>query len=95
MELKTVLELLSGARADEERQKVETLLSALHVLPFDAVAAEAGAAVRRDLEARGEGIGTADYLVAGVCLAHGATLLTRNRKLFERVPGLKLGISGT
>jgi predicted nucleic acid-binding protein len=33
----------------------------------------------------------ADYLIAGVCLAHSAILLTRNRKEFGRVPGLVLG----
>jgi hypothetical protein len=29
-----------------------------------------GAAIRREMEAAGNGIGMADYLVAGVCLAH-------------------------
>jgi predicted nucleic acid-binding protein len=42
------------------------------------------------LEARGEGVGMADYLIAGICLARRATLLTKNRKHFERVPGLLL-----
>jgi predicted nucleic acid-binding protein len=33
----------------------------------------------------------ADYMIAGICLAHSAVLLTRNRKHFERVAGLTLG----
>jgi predicted nucleic acid-binding protein len=33
----------------------------------------------------------ADYMIAAVCIAAGGVLLTRNRKHFERVEGLKLG----
>ena len=32
----------------------------------------------------------ADSLIAGIALVHNATLLTRNRKHFERVAGLRL-----
>ncbi len=86
----TLFELLSGTRADE-REVVRDLLAALAVLPFDAAAGEESAAVRRDLEAAGQGIGMADYQIAGICLARSAPLLTRNRRHFERVPGLVLG----
>ena len=85
-------ELLSGAKTARAEEKVATLLAALHVLPLDFAAAEHAARVRGDLEDQGQGIGTADYLIAGVCLAHGATLLTANLKHFRRVPGLKLGM---
>lgn len=88
----TAFELLSGARADRHLEKVELLLDALRVLPLDAEAAAAAAKVRRELEAKGQGIGMADCLIAGVCLSRNAVLLTRNRAHFGRVPGLKLGI---
>ena len=32
----------------------------------------------------------ADSLIAGIAMTHDALLLTRNRKTFERVEGLKL-----
>jgi predicted nucleic acid-binding protein len=32
----------------------------------------------------------ADSLIAGIALAQGATLLTRSRRRFERVEGVKL-----
>jgi predicted nucleic acid-binding protein len=32
----------------------------------------------------------ADYLIAGVCLANGGVLLTRNTDHFKRVSGLKI-----
>ena len=42
------------------------------------------------MEASGSGIGMADYLIAGTCLARSATLFTRNRAHFKKVPGLTL-----
>lgn len=83
-------ELLSGSRDDGERERVEDLLEALRVLPLDPEAAELAAALRRRLEARGETIGLADYLIAGICLSRSAALMTRNRRHFDRVPRLRL-----
>lgn len=86
----TAFELRSGARSQRESEVVETLLGALEVLPFDAGAAARAAGVRTKLEADGTPIGMADYLIAGICLARSAILLTRNRQHFERVPDLAL-----
>lgn len=38
-----------------------------------------------------KGLAMADYLIAGICLSRGSTLLTRNRAHFERIPELRLG----
>jgi len=84
----SVFELWCGARTEDERVKVRTLLAAVTVLPLDDAAGEAAAVARRALESEGWGIGLADYLIAGVCIAREATLLTRNREHFDRVPGL-------
>lgn len=88
----SVFELLSGARDEDQRGKVWRLLNALVLLPVEDRAGARAAEVRRALEARGLGIGMADYLIAGVCLAHSALLLTRNLAHFERVPGLALAL---
>lgn len=84
-------ELLSGARAPSDQQKVEALLAALRLLPLSAAASAKAATIRRELEGQGNGIGMADYLIAGICVCQNALLLTRNREHFERVPGLALG----
>lgn len=60
-------ELLSGSREPTERERVEDLLAAVELLPLDPEAAALAAGLRRDLEARGETIGLADYLIAGIC----------------------------
>lgn len=85
-----VFELASGAKSKAERSKVEILLAAMIVLPMSVGAANQAASVRRHLESRGQSIGMADYLIAGICLDRGTPLLTRNRAHFERVPALRL-----
>jgi len=86
----TVFELLSGAPTREDRQPVERLLAALPVLPLDDAAGRRAAALRVALRSRGEEIGMADYLIAGICLSRSAPLLTRNVAHFSRVPELRL-----
>jgi predicted nucleic acid-binding protein len=84
----TAFELRSGADSDRARAAIGLLLAPLEILPFDQAAAGAAARIRRELEAAGQPIGMADYLIAGICLVRAATLLTRNRTQFARVPGL-------
>jgi predicted nucleic acid-binding protein len=86
----SVFELLSGARKAAQRKRVDALLGALTVFPADEAAGRRAAAIRIELEQKGEGLAMADYLIAGVCVSRAATLLTRNRKHFERVPDLVL-----
>jgi tRNA(fMet)-specific endonuclease VapC len=83
-------ELLAGARHARQERTVRELLEALETLALDARAADEAARVRRDLEGAGASIGMADSLIAGIALAHGGRLLTRNRRHFERVDGLTL-----
>lgn len=86
----SLFELEAGAATEAERAEIDALLAGMLVLSIEAGAARLGAAVERDLRRRGLRIGTADALIAGLCLAEGAHLLTRNRRHFERVPGLVL-----
>ncbi len=87
-------ELLCGARSARDRKMIEELLAAIPSLPLEEAAAARAAEVRRSLQEAGEAIGMADSRIAGVVLAHGGTLLTRNRRHFERVGGLELAESG-
>ena len=86
----TRFELLSGARSERQRVLIRDLLGGIPTLPLDEAAADEGAAIRRELETRGEGIGMADSLIAGIVRHSGELLLTGNRRHFERVKGLKL-----
>ena len=55
------------------------------ILGWDAEAA----AMFRSIRAQGVRIGTMDLKIACICLAHDATLLTRNTRDFSQVPGLR------
>ena len=86
----TAFELWAGANSPQQIAIVETLLAAVTILPLDASSARRAGEVRRDLERSGTTIGMADSLIAGIALDHGAILITRNQKHYQRVPGLKL-----
>ena len=83
-------ELVSGARRRREQEAVRALLESIPVLPLDVDAARRAAQVRQQLERSGFGIGMGDSLIAGIVLARGGSLLTRNKRHFERVLELRL-----
>lgn len=86
----TEFELTSGARTEEHAQSIDDLLAPLQILAFDSRAARAAAELRRELEGSGKTIGMGDYLIAGIAVSGSLPLLTRNRKHFDRVPGLRV-----
>lgn len=86
----TAFELHVGAKSATEKATVQTLLQALTIIPLDAPSADKAGEVFRTLESKGITIGMADSLIAGICLNREAMLITRNKKHFSRVPGLKL-----
>jgi predicted nucleic acid-binding protein len=81
---------LGGAIEGKRAQAVRKLLRVLQVLPLDREAAECAAAVRRELALAGYPIGMGDSLIAGIALANHLPLMTRNRRHFARVEGLRL-----
>lgn len=64
---------------------IETL-SNLTILPFD----DAAAVTFHSLQKQVRRVGPMDLKIASVCLAYDATLLSRNLKDFEQVPGLRV-----
>ena len=86
-------ELLAGTRSTGQQKIVHQLLTALLTLPLDQDAADDAAQVRRTLESAGLAIGMGDSLIAGIVRHHDGVLLTRNRRHFDRVKGLKLSLA--
>lgn len=82
-----VAELWAGAHSPVQVERVSLILDGVQVLPLDAEAAQVAGAVRRGL--RNGRIGADDELIAGICIAHGAPLLTLDQH-FSRVAGLTL-----
>jgi predicted nucleic acid-binding protein len=91
----TASELLHGVhRADGAVRRmrreafVEAIFDALPILPFTLEVARIHARLWADLQARGEVIGAHDIQIAATTLSHDLTLVSGNRRHFERVPEL-------
>ncbi len=83
----TEAELLSGKKCDDAREKERTihLLSFFEKVPVDNPLVQIAGDLRRKY-----GIETPDSIIAASALYTDATLVTRNIKHFERLPGLKV-----
>jgi predicted nucleic acid-binding protein len=79
----TRCELFAGGGVDED--VVRELLAPLRELALERPLAEEGGRLRRLT-----GIPTPDALIAATALGHELVLVTRNRRHFERVPGLSM-----
>lgn len=85
-ELETGLRKLKGAQT--RRRQLEAFVQVTRVWEFDRAAAIESAKVCASLESKGKPIGPLDNQIAGVALAHNATLVTHNLREFSRVPKL-------
>ncbi|MGH2583877.1 MAG: type II toxin-antitoxin system VapC family toxin [Dehalococcoidia bacterium] len=77
----TALHVAFGQRLETHRYFCDN-----EVLPFDAVSA----GIFRSLLEQWLRTGTQDLQIAAITLSHDAILVTRNRRDFERVPGLRI-----
>lgn len=86
-----LFELTRGPRTTvHQLERLHEALDRVEILPVTSGAADVAAAVSRLLGRRGQAIADPDLLIAGVCLAAGLPLLTRNAVHFRRIPGLVL-----
>jgi tRNA(fMet)-specific endonuclease VapC len=76
--------------SDKLTQRVEQLLAAMPVLPFDDPADRHYADIRAELERAGTPIGNNDLFIAAHARSRGMTLVTHNLREFERVSGLRV-----
>ena len=72
------------------RQIEDELLTDIVVLDFDLTCAQTFGRVRGTLLQRGLSINTTDLMIAAVALTHGLSLVTKNTKDFQSIPGLLL-----
>ena len=67
-----------------------SLLRVIDVLALNRAILRRFARIRGQLRRQGQLIGDLDILIAATALEHDLTLLTRNRRHFDRIPELKL-----
>lgn len=79
-----------GPKRDAIGVFLQTVVAPLPVLPYDASAARVHAELRADCMQRGVQMAWADGQIAGIAMAKGLTLVTRNLKDFAHLPGLRV-----
>ncbi|MBV8494631.1 MAG: type II toxin-antitoxin system VapC family toxin [Alphaproteobacteria bacterium] len=88
----TLAELCFGAeksaRPPQNRNAVEAFVARLDVLPFSAQAAAHYGQIRAALERAGRPAGVHDMLIGAHARSESMTLVTNNRREFDRMPGL-------
>jgi tRNA(fMet)-specific endonuclease VapC len=89
-----LFELEYGMGKSGNRVKMDSYVSSLcrryAVLDFDRAASLQAGSVRALLHTRGTPIGPYDVQMAGIALSKDLTIVTRNMREFERVPGLRV-----
>jgi len=95
----TVAELLHGVeRADTETRKirrqafVEKIIEMIPVFPFDTGAARIYARIWASLLQRGFTVGAHDLIIAATAISLDYTVITANRRDFEKIEGLRLEV---
>lgn len=71
---------------------MEGIIERFPILPIDLAVARSHARLWADLTAAGTPIGSHDLWLAASCVVHGLTMVTANRREFDRVPGLDVEI---
>lgn len=87
----TICELFKGAyrsKKDENVSVIRKIISYLGILDFSLKACETYGRLVNELQLKGSPIGDLDTMIASIALVHGESLLTKDKKHFERVPSL-------
>ena len=95
----TVAELLHGVeRADNETRRlrrqafVEKVIEMLPIFPFDVSAARIYARIWASLVQHGFTVGAHDLIIAATAISLDYTVITSNRRDFEKIEGLRLEV---
>jgi tRNA(fMet)-specific endonuclease VapC len=95
----TVAELLHGVeRADTEARRlkrqsfVEKVLESFPIFPFDTTVARIYARIWASLAKKGLTVGVHDLIIAATAISLDYTVITANRRDFEKIEGLRLEV---
>lgn len=87
----TIGEVLEGVEKESKKEaEAKEVFSQFKILDVDRDVCEKFAGVRKDLRKRGQLIDNMDILIGSTALVHKLTLVTGNKKDFQRIKGLKL-----
>ncbi len=73
-----------------EAERIRRWLADVAILDFDDPAAQVFGGIVGELQSRGTPIGDMDALIASIAIRHDQTVITRNVRHFQAVPGLRV-----
>ena len=77
--------IMKSSSPEKSRRALEAILAGIPTISYDQDAAACYAQLRAKLEKRGMPVDDPDLMIAGNALATGCTLVTNNRKHFDRM----------
>ncbi|MBI2565291.1 PIN domain-containing protein [Candidatus Woesearchaeota archaeon] len=87
----TVFEIWQGIYSIKDEKKLEKLndfFSKRGLLDLDSESAKIGGKIRAKLKSEGREIDAEDCMIAGICIKHGKSILTRNVNHYSRIKNL-------
>ena len=81
---------INSTNPEREARKLQEFLTDLAIIPLDDAVCRIFARERSRLRGTGNLIGDLDILIGSTALCHGLTLLTNNRRHFDRLQGLRI-----
>ncbi len=82
--------IAKSSSPQKRKKQLQEFISLITIIPFDYAEAKYAAGIRVKLEKQGMLIGPYDALIAASALANNRTLVTHNRREFERIDGLRI-----
>ena len=94
----SVMELIKGIylkknlkySSEDERKRIDNVLSSLFILDLDKESAYLAGKVEADLLNKEDQIGIIDIMIGAIAKHNDETLITRNKKHFEKIKGLEI-----
>lgn len=90
----TIMELIRGLgtkhSSEEEEEKINEFINSLNVLNLDKKSAILAGKLEIELAKTGNKIGIMDIMIGAIAITNNETLLTRNKKHFDKINGLKI-----
>lgn len=89
----TVMEIITGASlstSDKEKEEIVLFISSLAILPLDRESSFKAGEIEAKLIMGGDSIEKIDIMIAAIAIQNNEAIITRNKKHFEKIQGLKI-----